>query len=110
MDRYRYSPREFGRTKESRSTIVSLEARKGTWTELEAIPRMHSLSASSDLLISADSVRSCRLWLLVSLPRSEPARSTRQSLPWRRPRGERRAIWQMACDRLGWWSGVVVVV
>ena len=61
---------------------------------------MHSLRARSDLLISEDSVRRWRLWDLVSEPRSDPARSTRESLPLRRPVSEeRRRIWQMAWER-----------
>ena len=42
----------------------TLDARKGTCDEPFAMPRMHSLSASSDLLISALSVRSWRLCCL----------------------------------------------
>eukprot|EP00965_Chrysotila_dentata_P140327 4639305-Pleurochrysis_carterae.AAC.2 len=40
-------------TNESRSTSVSLEPRNGTCALPMSRPRMHSLSASSDLLISA---------------------------------------------------------
>ena len=60
----------------ARLACVSLEARKETCASALVMARMHSLSASSDLLISAPSVRSCREWLLVSWPRSDPARST----------------------------------
>ena len=40
---------------------------------------MHSLRASSDLLISAPSRRVCRSVCAVSFPRSLPARSTNES-------------------------------
>lgn len=40
---------------ESRSTIVSFDALNGTWELLVSSARMHSFSASSDLLISAPS-------------------------------------------------------
>ena len=45
--------------KESRSTSVSLEPRKGMCRASVSSARMHSLSASSDLLISAPSSRVC---------------------------------------------------
>lgn len=42
--------------KESLSTWVSLEARKGRWAPLRPRARMHSFRASRDLLISAPSI------------------------------------------------------
>jgi hypothetical protein len=66
---------------ESLSTAVSLEPRKGTWRASESSALMHSLSASSDLLISAPSMRVCRLLSKVSAPRSLPARSMKLILP-----------------------------
>ena len=86
-------------TNASRSTVVSLEPRKGT--RAEASPgggsalfslfsalsaRMHSFSASNDVLISAPSllIRS-ETALPLSAPRSEPARSTSESRAATRP-------------------------
>ena len=55
--------------------MVSFDARKGR--ERHWSPSLNALlHASKLLLISADSVLSCRLWLRVSWPRSLPARST----------------------------------
>ena len=62
---------------ELRKTWVNWEPRNGRYLALVAIARMHSLSASSDLLISAPSARTRRS-LAVSDPRSFPARSTRE--------------------------------
>ena len=73
----RESPR-----KESRSTSVSLLPRKGTWLDPMSSARMHSFSASSDLLISAPSSRVCRSFWSVSAPLSLPARSMKENLPW----------------------------
>ena len=67
--------------KESLSTCVSLLARKGRCAPLRPSARMHSFSASSDLLISAPSILVCRLAELVSAPRSLPARSISENLP-----------------------------
>jgi hypothetical protein len=96
----------------SRSTRVSLEARNGTCTCPPPPPlsvaarmaraRMHSFSASSDLLISALSMRRCWLWLRLSAARSEPARSTREMEPCTRPSLLRSVISQMACEREDW--------
>ena len=49
--------------KESRSTMVSLDARKGTCELFMSIARMHSFKARRDLLISAPSIRLCLLLL-----------------------------------------------
>lgn len=61
---------------------MSLEPRKGTCAEgaVEPSARMHSLSASRDLLISAPSCRVLRSDMQVSAPRSLPARSINDSL------------------------------
>eukprot|EP00962_Isochrysis_galbana_P046837 scaffold18952_cov45-Isochrysis_galbana.AAC.1 len=65
--------------KESRSTSVSLEPRKGTCALPASSPRMHSLSASKDLLISAPSARRSRSsHIRVAAPRSVPARSMKE--------------------------------
>mmetsp|Transcript_37021 Transcript_37021/g.70976 ORF Transcript_37021/g.70976 Transcript_37021/m.70976 type:complete len:224 (-) Transcript_37021:90-761(-) len=91
--------------KASRSTWVSLEPRKGTCAEgaVEPSARMHSLSASRDLLISAPSCRVLRSDMQVSAPRSLPARSINDSLRDAAPAeaGERspRDIWKMECER-----------
>jgi len=74
---------------ESHSTIVSLEAQKGTWIEFPAFPalffaskaRIHSLRANKDLLISAPSNHHILLLLWVSYPLSDPAKSTNISWP-----------------------------
>ena len=89
---------ERGRTKESRNTMVSFDARKGTCASLVARPRMHSFNASKLVLISADSVLSCRLWLRVSWPRSLPAKSTSDRDPRCFPSLSRIDILQTACD------------
>ena len=73
----RESPRN-----ESLSTSVSLLPRNGTWLEPMSSARMHSLSARSDLLISAPSSRVWRSFWSVSAPRSLPARSMKENLPW----------------------------
>lgn len=52
-----------GLRKESRRTIVSLDARKGTWWLLLSRALMHSFSASRLLLISAPSSLLVRLLL-----------------------------------------------
>mmetsp|Transcript_29748 Transcript_29748/g.59716 ORF Transcript_29748/g.59716 Transcript_29748/m.59716 type:complete len:275 (+) Transcript_29748:244-1068(+) len=71
----------FFEVKDAFSTCVSFDARNDTCCPSVCMARMHSLRASKLLLISAPSVRSCRLWLLVSCPRSLPARSTTDSIP-----------------------------
>ena len=58
--------------KESRSTCVSLLARKGRCKTLRPRARMHSFNANSDLLISAPSRRVRRSDEAVSAPRSLP--------------------------------------
>lgn len=67
--------------KESRNTIVSLEALKGTWELFMSMALTHSLSARRLLLISAPSIRLCLLLLCVSCARSDPAKSTSNSFP-----------------------------
>ena len=88
-----------GSRKESRSTIVSLEARKGTWELRVSRALIHSLSASRLLLISAPSIRLYRLLLWQSAARSDPAKSTINSLPAVLPEEFLTLIWQTACDR-----------
>lgn len=91
---------EAGLRKESRSTIVSFEARNGTCELFVSSARMHSFNARRDLLISAPSRRRWRLLDWVSCARSEPAKSTMSSLPMPLPWASRTLIWQMACERL----------
>ena len=79
----------------SLSTCVSLLPRKGLWCEFMSSARMHSLSASSDLLISAPSMRVCLSLCCVSAPRSLPARSLNAMRP---PMGS-TSIDRIACDR-----------
>ena len=67
--------------KESLSTIVSLEDLNGTWLLLVSKALMHSFNASKLLLISAPSSCYCLLLFYVSAARSDPAKSTRSSLP-----------------------------
>ena len=67
--------------KESLSTIVSLVDLKGTWLLFLSKALTHSFKASRLLLISAPSNCCCLLLLCVSAARSDPARSTRSSLP-----------------------------
>mmetsp|Transcript_18912 Transcript_18912/g.41277 ORF Transcript_18912/g.41277 Transcript_18912/m.41277 type:complete len:213 (+) Transcript_18912:1236-1874(+) len=89
-------------TKASRSTNVSLEARKGTCASLGSpIARMHSLSARSDLLIWAPSTLRCRIVDLESAARSDPAKSTSVTFPWMLPPEEaiRRNTEQTAWER-----------
>ena len=62
-------------TKESFSTCVSLEPRKGVCFLSKSRARMHSLSARRDLLISAPSILVYLSVCIVSAPRSEPAKS-----------------------------------
>ena len=62
-------------TKESLSTCVSLEPRNGACVFYKSRARMHSLSARSDLLISAPSILVYLSVCIVSAPRSEPAKS-----------------------------------
>ena len=73
--------------KQSLRIKVNLEALYGTCAD-PPLPlsnaRMHSFKASRLLLISEDSVRRCRLCDFVSVPRSDPAKSTKDNLPFRR--------------------------
>lgn len=66
---------------ESFRTWVSFEPLKGVCFLVWSKARMHSLSASNDLLISAPSIRVCLLVSMVSAPRSLPARSMNDSFP-----------------------------
>lgn len=65
---------------ESRKTYVNLDPRNGTWRLFWSRNRIHSFSASNDLLISAPSLRVCRAQSAVSAPRSLPARSINVNL------------------------------
>ena len=67
---------------ESRRTSVSFDPRNGTCPDPRSSARMHSFSASKDLLISAPSMRVWRSFSEVSAPRSEPAKSMKENLPW----------------------------
>ncbi len=88
-------------TKESLSTAVSLLPRNGTCLASLSSARMHSLSASRLLLISAPSSRVWRLLSYVSAPRSLPARSMNEIFPTSLPSGPPalRAICMIECDR-----------
>lgn len=77
--------REFSPMKESRSTWVNLLARKGKWAPLRPRARMHSFKARRLLLISAPSILTCLLALIVSAPLSFPARSMSEYFPFRQP-------------------------
>ena len=66
---------------ESLSTCVSLEPRNGVCLLSISRARIHSLSASNDLLISAPSIRVYFPFSAVSAPRSLPARSINEALP-----------------------------
>ena len=67
---------------ESRRTSVSFDPRNGTCPDPRSSARMHSFSASKDLLISAPSMRVWRSFSEVSAPRSDPAKSMKENLPW----------------------------
>jgi hypothetical protein len=67
--------------KESFRTCVNFEPRKGRCFFSRSRARMHSLSASRDLLISAPSRRVYLFWSMVSAPRSDPAKSIKDILP-----------------------------
>lgn len=67
-------------TKESLRTWVNLDPRKGVWLLPWSRARIHSLRASKDLLISAPSFCVFFSFLLVSAPRSEPAKSMKEIL------------------------------
>jgi len=66
---------------ESLSTYVSLDPRKGVCFLSWSSARMHSLRASSDLLISDPSILVCLSQSTTSAPRSLPARSINVILP-----------------------------
>lgn len=90
--------------KESLRIRVSLEARKGTWSALSSMARIHYFRASKLhnrtiylLLMSAPSILLCLLLLWVSWALSEPAKSTRISFPTSSLPLFMR-IWQMAWD------------
>ena len=83
---------------ESRSTMVSFEALKGTWSFFISRALMHSFKANKLLLIFAPSILRCRLLLRVSAARSDPAKSTKSNLPTVLPAAFLTLIWQMACD------------
>ena len=85
---------------ESRNTIVSFEARKGTCPLLLSRARMHSFSARRLLLISAPSSLRYRLFDCVSWARSDPAKSTISNLPRPLPCWSLTLIWHIACDLL----------
>ena len=84
--------------KESRSTMVSFDPRKGVCFFRIDIARMHSFNASKEVLISAPS-RLVRLSVVaVSAPRSEPAKSTSENLPKMTPLPvERRGLFSGSC-------------
>mmetsp|Transcript_20617 Transcript_20617/g.49926 ORF Transcript_20617/g.49926 Transcript_20617/m.49926 type:complete len:220 (-) Transcript_20617:681-1340(-) len=87
-------------TNDSFRTCVSLLERNGVYPELGSVmERMHSLSASSDLLISAPSMRVFFSFSAVSEPFSDPARSMKDSWPWSLPLALRIDICRIACDR-----------
>lgn len=71
----------FSPMNESRSTWVNLLTRNGKCVLCLPKARMHSFSANRDLLISAPSIRVCRLADDVSAPRSFPAKSMNENLP-----------------------------
>lgn len=88
-------------TNESLRINVSFEPRNGICCSSRPIARMHSFNANNDLLISAPSSRVCRSELIVSAPRSLPAKSIRENLPYNSEHLSRlrRIIWKTACDR-----------
>ena len=67
--------------KESLKTMVNLDALNGTCPDLESKALIHSFKASKDLLISAPSSLRCLLFDWQSAALSEPAKSTKSSLP-----------------------------
>ena len=73
-------------TKLSLKTWVNLDALKGTWVSgfvfFSSKALMHSFKANKDLFISAPSALLCRLLLWVSCALSEPAKSTKDNLPY----------------------------
>mmetsp|Transcript_35897 Transcript_35897/g.86411 ORF Transcript_35897/g.86411 Transcript_35897/m.86411 type:complete len:331 (-) Transcript_35897:651-1643(-) len=91
--------RQLSPTSESFRTCVSLLPRKGVWSCCWSRARMHSLSARSDLLISAPSILVWRSVSVTSAPLSLPAKSIKENLPWTRPFWVSfKQIWRMAWD------------
>jgi hypothetical protein len=68
-------------TKESLSTMVSLDPRKGVWPLPWSSARMHSFRESKDLLISAPSILVCLSMSMWSAPLSLPAKSMKEIFP-----------------------------
>ncbi len=95
--------REFSPMNESRSTLVKVLPLNGTWASRLPSALMHSLSASSDLLISAPSILVMRSAELVSLPRSLPAKSMSEILPCSFFSLFFRMIWKTAWERDECW-------
>jgi hypothetical protein len=90
--------------KESLSTMVNLLYLKGTCYPYEAycfisIALMHSFNPSKDLLISAPSTCLSLLFDLQSCALSEPAKSTKRSLPACLTPSSWILIWQTAWER-----------
>lgn len=84
---------------ESLRTMVSLLPRKGVWFLFWSKARMHSLSASKLLLISAPSILVCfSSWSAWSAALSLPARSIKDIFPCSLFL-RLRQICKMACDR-----------
>lgn len=85
-------------TKESFSTIVSFDPRKGVCPLPWSSALMHSLSERSDLLIYAPSILVCLFMSMWSAPLSLPARSINDILP-NSFFPSLSEICRMACDR-----------
>ena len=85
-------------TKESFSTCVSLEPLNGVCFFSKSSALIHSLSARSDLLISAPSYEVFLSLCMVSAPRSEPARSMKLIFEYSEPLCL-RTIYITACER-----------
>lgn len=84
--------------KESFSTIVNLEPRKGVWFLPWSKALIHSFKASKDLLISAPSILVCFFISVWSAPLSLPARSMKEILP-KVFFPSFKEIWRIACER-----------
>ena len=85
-------------TNESLSTWVNFDPRNGVCFLSKSRARMHSLSASRDLLISAPSIFVYLSVCIVSAPRSLPAKSMKLILLYSRPLCL-RTICMMAWER-----------
>ena len=85
-------------TNESFNTSVNFDPLNGVWFLFKSKARIHSLSASRDLLISAPSKRVCLLVSLTSAPLSLPAKSMNDNFPWHLE-PSLRTIYKIACDR-----------